>query len=76
MNLFLVSFFCLFTLDAASMFHAKPRFLVDIGMHIVFIVTELNIVPFRIVKRLGHGAFFTAAIVTMVAVEEWSVISF
>jgi hypothetical protein len=31
-------------------------------MHIVFIITELNIVPFRIVKRLGHGAFFTAAI--------------
>jgi hypothetical protein len=45
-------------------------------MHIVFIITELNIVPFRIVKRLGHGAFFTAAIVTMAAVEEWSVISF
>jgi hypothetical protein len=41
----LVFFFVLFSFHSGSMLHAKPRFAVDVGVDILFVITEFNVVP-------------------------------
>ncbi len=33
---------------------AKPRFTIDVGMQIILIVGQFNVIPFRVIEGLGH----------------------
>ena len=55
-DLRLVLFFIIFAFDPTPMLETKPAFLVNVGMNIVLVVGQFNLVPLGIVKgQLGHG---------------------
>ena len=56
-NFGLVLFLVFFAFDTAPMFHPKPRLLVNVRVYIIFIVGQFDLVPFGVIKRLGHGCY-------------------
>ena len=45
------------------MLHAKPRLAVDVGMDILFVIAELDVVPLGIIKRLRHDSFVFSVLI-------------
>ena len=54
-NLLLVLLLPLFPLHATAMLHSKPRLAINVGMDVIFVVGQFDVVPFRVIEWLAHG---------------------
>jgi hypothetical protein len=44
------------------MLHAKPGFAIDVGVDILFIVTQFDLVPLGVIKAFGHGGLLVLVV--------------
>ena len=59
----LVLLFVFLSFHSWSMLHAKPRLSVDVGVDILFVIAELDVVPLGIIKRFRHGLWLFSILI-------------
>ena len=53
-NFLLISFLSVLPLHTTAVLHAEPRLFVDIGVDVVLIVGQFDVIPFGVVEGLAH----------------------
>jgi hypothetical protein len=53
-NFLLISLLSILPLHTTAVLHAEPRIFVDIGVDVVLIVGQFDVIPFGVVEGLAH----------------------